>query len=253
MKTEYTTFSCVLVFKMAYTSCISDAASEVSIGHLDFSTSWVCGGLLCTLGRASEFLKWHKSHPSEQVWKAYLEASHVLLSYQSQMTLFHSFEQAFKTYLEAFLVPLFRSLVCENQLCRAAAGRCLAAIRDCLGPGIFAGRLDDRQKTLMDKSPEVPPLAGIRSGVCFTTLPAHSCIALFASPACTNCIYARFSGLSDNKAWVGSAVCAIPLHQNGLSYVRSVETDRLLMTLSLLTGRYAPAASRLGGQRQLVN
>ena len=66
----------------------------------------------------------------------------------------------FKRSLDDFLVPLFRSLCCDNQLCRVAAGKCVAAIRDCIGPGIFAGRLTDEQRAAIDSSPDVPQLAG---------------------------------------------------------------------------------------------
>ena len=56
--------------------------------------------------------------------------------------------------------PLFRSLECDNQLCKAAAGQCIGAIRDCIGPGIFAGRLTAEQKAGMEASQDVPPVAG---------------------------------------------------------------------------------------------
>ncbi len=68
--------------------------------------------------------------------------------------------QIFKRYLDELLVPLFRSLTCENQLCRAAAGRCVGAIRDCIGPGILAGRITQEQRASMEGSQDVPPLAG---------------------------------------------------------------------------------------------
>ena len=64
--------------------------------------------------------------------------------------------QAFKPNLEAFLGPLFASLTCEHQLCRAAAGQCVAFFRDWLGPRIWEGRLDDRQRSLSAGSPDVP-------------------------------------------------------------------------------------------------
>lgn len=68
--------------------------------------------------------------------------------------------QAFKPHLEPFLEPLFRSLACGHQLCRAAAGACLGALRDWLGPRILAGRLSDAQAAAMAASPDVPPPAG---------------------------------------------------------------------------------------------
>ena len=68
-------------------------------------------------------------------------------------------------------MPLFRSLACQNQLCRAAAGRCVGAIRDCIGPGIFGGRLTEEQKAIMERSQDVPPLAGTIQG---TTLKCTS-------------------------------------------------------------------------------
>ena len=69
--------------------------------------------------------------------------------------------QAFKPHLEPFLEPLFRSLACGHQLCRAAAGACLGALRDWLGPRILAGRLSDAQAGAMAASPDVPPPAGV--------------------------------------------------------------------------------------------
>lgn len=71
-----------------------------------------------------------------------------------------SFLQAFKPFLDDFLDPLFRSLGCGHRLCEAAAGRCAGALRDLIGPGIFAGRLADDQRRLLETSPDVPPPAG---------------------------------------------------------------------------------------------
>jgi hypothetical protein len=71
-----------------------------------------------------------------------------------------SFLQAFKPFLDDFLDPLFRSLTCGHRLCEAAAGRCAGALRDLIGPGIFAGRLADHQRRLLETSPDVPPPAG---------------------------------------------------------------------------------------------
>eukprot|EP00887_Chlorella_sp_A99_P007146 scaffold2.g7146.t1 len=72
----------------------------------------------------------------------------------------HLGKRQFKPFLEDFLEPLFRSLTCGHRLCEAAAGRCIGALRDFIGPGIFAGRLTERQRQLMQQSPEVPPPAG---------------------------------------------------------------------------------------------
>ena len=66
----------------------------------------------------------------------------------------------FKPYIELFLEPLFRSLTCENQLCRAAAGACLGAFRDAMGPRILGGRLSEQQQAVMAASPDVPPPSG---------------------------------------------------------------------------------------------
>ncbi|KAK9826799.1 hypothetical protein WJX81_002074 [Elliptochloris bilobata] len=70
-------------------------------------------------------------------------------------------KRAFKPHLEPFLEPLFRSLACGHQLCRVAAGACLGALRDWLGPRILAGRLSDAQVAAMAASPDVPPPAGV--------------------------------------------------------------------------------------------
>jgi len=68
--------------------------------------------------------------------------------------------QAFKPHLEPFLEPLFRSLGCGHQLCRDAAGACLGALRDWLGPRILSGRLSEAQAAAMAASPDVPPPTG---------------------------------------------------------------------------------------------
>ncbi|KAI7841245.1 hypothetical protein COHA_005082 [Chlorella ohadii] len=73
-------------------------------------------------------------------------------------------KKVFKPYLEDFLGPLFRSLTCGHRLCEAAAGRCIGALRDLIGPNIFAGRLSDDQRQLMQSSPDVPPPAGLFGG-----------------------------------------------------------------------------------------
>lgn len=48
----------------------------------------------------------------------------------------------------------------DNQLCRAAAGKCIGEIRDAIGPNIFNGRLEDDQKELLARSKDVPVLSG---------------------------------------------------------------------------------------------
>ena len=48
----------------------------------------------------------------------------------------------------------------NDQSSHASSGKCLAAIRDEIGPRIFAGRLSQQQQEQMDSSPDVPPLAG---------------------------------------------------------------------------------------------
>ena len=70
--------------------------------------------------------------------------------------------RAFKrACLDALLDPLFACLAGDHALCRAAAGRAVGALRDRIGPRVFAGRLDDTQRRLLDSSPDVPPPAGV--------------------------------------------------------------------------------------------
>ena len=71
--------------------------------------------------------------------------------------------QVFKRHMDAFLGPLFACLSCQHQLCRAAAGRCAGALRDFVGPGIFAGHLTEEQAALLANSPEVPAPTGVRA------------------------------------------------------------------------------------------
>ncbi len=68
--------------------------------------------------------------------------------------------QVFKRHMDALLEPLFASLACDHQLCRAAAGRCIGQLRDFVGPGIWAGHLTDSQAAAMARSPDVPAPAG---------------------------------------------------------------------------------------------
>ena len=77
--------------------------------------------------------------------------------------------QVFKRSMDAFLEPLFRCVVCEHQLCRTAAGACVGALRDFVGPGIFAGHLTEEQAVLLDNSPDVPSPGG--------AIPAHPALA----------------------------------------------------------------------------
>lgn len=62
--------------------------------------------------------------------------------------------------MDALLDPLFASLACEHQLCRAAAGKCAGRLRDFVGPGIWAGHLSDDQAAAMARSPDVPVPTG---------------------------------------------------------------------------------------------
>lgn len=68
--------------------------------------------------------------------------------------------QVFKRHMDDLLAPLFGSLGCEHQLCRAAAGRCIGQLRDFVGPGIWAGHLTDDQAAAMARSPDIPAPAG---------------------------------------------------------------------------------------------
>lgn len=67
---------------------------------------------------------------------------------------------AFKRELPRFLDPLFAALTCDQPLVAAAAGGCVSALRDWLGPGIWAGRLTPEQQALQRDSPDVLPPAG---------------------------------------------------------------------------------------------
>jgi ferredoxin len=69
-------------------------------------------------------------------------------------------KRAFKPHLQEFLEPMFRGLTCGHRLCEAAAGRCIGALRDLIGPGIFAGRLTEEQARAMETSQDVPPPGG---------------------------------------------------------------------------------------------
>lgn len=73
-------------------------------------------------------------------------------------------KKVFKPYLEPFLEPMFRCISCGHQLAEVAAGECIGAIRDMLGPNIFAGRLTDEQQQLMRSNLNIPPEGGMRAG-----------------------------------------------------------------------------------------
>lgn len=73
-------------------------------------------------------------------------------------------KQRFKPHLEPFLHPMFSDLTCGHQLTEAAAGKCIAAMRDLLGPSIFAARLLDWQARLLATDPNIPPTAGRMMG-----------------------------------------------------------------------------------------
>ncbi|KAF8068347.1 hypothetical protein HT031_002036 [Scenedesmus sp. PABB004] len=73
--------------------------------------------------------------------------------------------KAFKArHLEAFLPPLFADLRCGHQLAEAEAGRAISALRDLIGPRIFAGRLDDAQRAALEADPNILPPAGPLGG-----------------------------------------------------------------------------------------
>ena len=83
--------------------------------------------------------------------------------------------RAVKSHLEAVLPPLLACLgpgagggggggggggAGAGPLARSAAGCAVAALRDTVGPRIFAGRLDEGQRALVEASPDVPPPGG---------------------------------------------------------------------------------------------
>jgi len=73
-------------------------------------------------------------------------------------------KKVFKPYLEPLLEPMFRCLTCGHQLAEVAAGECIGAVRDMLGPNIFAGRLTDDQQDLMRTNRNIPPEGGLAAG-----------------------------------------------------------------------------------------
>lgn len=64
-------------------------------------------------------------------------------------------------YLELFLQPLFADLKCGHQLAEAEAGKCISALRDLVGPRIFAGRLDEAQQRAMETDANILPAKGL--------------------------------------------------------------------------------------------
>jgi hypothetical protein len=64
--------------------------------------------------------------------------------------------RAFKEHLELFLGALFLDLACGHQLAEVAAGKCLGALRDLIGPSVFAGRLTEEQREVMGSNINVP-------------------------------------------------------------------------------------------------
>jgi hypothetical protein len=108
----------------------------------------------------------------------------------------HVSAQVFKRYMDAFLGPLFACLACQHQLCRTAAGRCAGALRDSVGPGIFAGHLTEEQAVLLGNSPDVPaPKGGQRAFSCCSLqrYPPAACEAKLAG-ACRSDRHARCRG-----------------------------------------------------------
>ena len=73
--------------------------------------------------------------------------------------------KAFKQHLELFLGALFVDLACGHQLAEVAAGKCLGALRDLVGPSILAGRLTEEQRELMARSVNVPPPGAMEEAV----------------------------------------------------------------------------------------
>lgn len=61
-----------------------------------------------------------------------------------------------KAHLELLLPAMFKDLRCGNQLCEAAAGRCIGFFRDWLGPTILRGRLDELQRRQLDGCALIP-------------------------------------------------------------------------------------------------
>ena len=81
-------------------------------------------------------------------------------------------KKKFKPLLNDFLEPMFRGLTCGQRLCESAAGQCIGAMRDLIGPGVFEGRLLDEQRRLLHTHHDIPPpkgplagrIAGVSSG-----------------------------------------------------------------------------------------
>ena len=100
---------------------------------------------LADLARLSTFQ--HAFNLHETIWRALPEIAKALGA------------RAFKPHLEPFLAPAFADLKCGHQLAEVAAGKCLGALRDLIGPRIFAGRLDDAQRAALASDGNIPPPA----------------------------------------------------------------------------------------------
>ncbi|GBF89452.1 hypothetical protein Rsub_02024 [Raphidocelis subcapitata] len=100
---------------------------------------------LADLARLSTFQ--HAFNLHETIWKALPQIARAVGA------------REFKRHLEPFLAPAFSDLRCGHQLAEVAAGGALGALRDLLGPNIFAGRLDDAQRAALASDPNVPPPA----------------------------------------------------------------------------------------------
>lgn len=87
-------------------------------------------------------------------------------------------KRRFKQFIELFLPDMFKDLRCGNQLCEAAAGCCIAFLRDWLGQTIFSGRLDELQLREMQTCSKIPARVHIA---------AAEPRAGAASPACVLC------------------------------------------------------------------
>ncbi|KAI8468417.1 MAG: armadillo-type protein [Monoraphidium minutum] len=101
--------------------------------------------MLADLARLSTFQ--HAFNLHETIWRALPQIARNLGA------------REFKRHVEGFLGPAFGDLRCGHQLAEVAAGRCIAALRDFLGPRIFAGRLDEPQRAALASDPNIPPPA----------------------------------------------------------------------------------------------
>jgi hypothetical protein len=95
------------------------------------------------LARLATFQHAYNLH--ETIWRALPEIARALGA------------KEFKRHLEQFLGPAFADLKCGHQLSEVAAGKCIASLRDLIGPRILAGRLDDAQRAALAGDPNIPP------------------------------------------------------------------------------------------------